>query len=150
MTQIIRKEGLTKVVKSVNTWTAEICMAGDIAHAKRIVRQFCFDVGLCVTIDPTTYIYTGGEEEGFKIRLIHYPRFKSDSYVIYDKAVELGDKLMVELAQTSYSIITPELTFWHSRRPHDVKVALEKELEAEQAVAKTVMKQTKKSTRRVK
>ncbi|QGZ14253.1 hypothetical protein PP940_gp109 [Rhizobium phage RL2RES] len=98
-------------------------MAGDINHAKQIIRKFCFDVGLCVTIDPTTYIYTGGEEEGFKIRLIHYPRFPVERPELYTRALDLGVILMKELSQTSFSVVGDDFTYWITRRPFDVKSA---------------------------
>lgn len=112
----------TVAVKDVDTYTAEICMAGDIDQAVHLIRKHVFKVGLCVTIDETKYIYTGGMEDGFKIRLIHYPRFETnDVFTIFDKAVDLANLLMVELSQTSYTIITPEKTYWFTRRPSDVK-----------------------------
>ncbi|QIG69715.1 hypothetical protein EVB81_146 [Rhizobium phage RHph_I46] len=114
------------VVKGEPTFTYEICMAGDINHAKQIVRQYCFEVGLCVTIDPTTYIYTGGEEEGFKIRLIHYPRFPPDRLEIRKKAAILGVRLAYALSQTSFSIVGDDNTYWFTRRPYDLKQAQEK------------------------
>jgi len=45
----------------------DIFIAGDIATAKQACRSFCFDLGLCVTVEPITYIYTGGEEEGVRV-----------------------------------------------------------------------------------
>ncbi|QNH71483.1 hypothetical protein PP938_gp219 [Rhizobium phage AF3] len=115
------------VIKHEPTMWYEICMAGDISHAKQLVRRYCFEVGLCVTIDPTTYIYTGGEEEGFKIRLIHYPRFPTGRMEIRMKATELGIRLARELAQTSFSVVGDDNTYWYTRRPSDVKSATGKE-----------------------
>ena len=101
---------------AVKTYWVEICMAGSIEKAKEICREYCYDVGLCVTIDPTLYIYTGGEEHGFKVRLINYPRFPDTDASIYSKALELGYKLRIGLYQDSYTIITPTNTYWFSRR----------------------------------
>lgn len=49
---------------TVDTYTARIYMAGDIEQAKVFMRKECYppNEGLCVTIEPTTFIYTGGEE----------------------------------------------------------------------------------------
>ncbi|QGZ13964.1 hypothetical protein PP939_gp202 [Rhizobium phage RL38J1] len=111
------------ITKIEPTMWYEICMAGDINHAKQIVRRYCFQVGLCVTIDPTTYIYTGGEEEGFKIRLVHYPRFPAEREDLFTKARDLGILLMYDLTQTSFSIVGDDFTYWITRRPFDVKSA---------------------------
>lgn len=53
----------------------QIFMAGDISEAKKEIRSYCYEVGLCVTVTPTDFIYTGGEESGFVIGLVNYPRF---------------------------------------------------------------------------
>jgi len=94
-----------------------IFMAGDVQIAKQVCREYCFEKGLCVTIEPTTYIYTGGEESGFRIGLINYPRFPSTIEDLSLKASDLASALMIKLCQHSYSIVFPEKTVWFSRRP---------------------------------
>lgn len=94
-----------------------IFMAGDIAQAKQVCREYCFEVGLCVTVEPIEFIYTGGEEAGFRVGLINYPRFPAEAHEIEAKANELADRLMRRLCQHSYSIVGPEQTVWISRRP---------------------------------
>jgi hypothetical protein len=98
------------------TYTATIYMAGDIEQAKQVCRQFCCAVGLCVTIEPTTYIYTGGEERGFRVGLLNYPRFPAEPALILDRARELARNLLDVLCQHSYSIVTSAETEWFSRR----------------------------------
>ena len=61
-------------VKEVDTYWVRIYMAGDLQIAKHICREFCM-VGLCINISETDYIYTMGEEIGFCVELINYPRF---------------------------------------------------------------------------
>lgn len=95
----------------------DIFIAGDIEQAKQVCREYCFAVGLCVTVEPVTYIYTGGEEVGVRVGLINYPRFPSDSEQIGQHAANLANQLMIRLCQHSYSIAGPETTYWHSRRP---------------------------------
>lgn len=99
----------------------EIFMAGDLAQAKQVCREVCFDVGLCVTIDPTTYIYTGGEESGFRVGLINYPRFPTTRDALYHTTKDLAETLMHRLRQHSYSIVGAGKTFWFSRRPETSK-----------------------------
>tara|TARA_R100000365_G_C2748614_1_gene80766 strand:- start:11996 stop:12313 length:318 start_codon:yes stop_codon:yes gene_type:complete len=102
---------------SSESHTVTIYIAGDLAEAKTTCRNFCFEVGLCVTVEPTSFIYTGGEEAGVRVGLINYPRFPSSPEEINGKAFALADRLMRDLCQHSYSVVTPTETHWHSRRP---------------------------------
>jgi hypothetical protein len=104
-------------VVHVPTYWARIYIAGDIAMIKQVCREHCMEIGLCVTVDPTTYIYTGGEESGAVVGLINYPRFPSDQEAIYARALDLAEKLMERCCQQSYSIVTATDTVWFSRRP---------------------------------
>lgn len=102
--------------RTVPTSRVDIFMAGDIAQAKQVCREFCFEVGFCVHIEPVDFIYTGGEEAGFKVGLIHYPRFPTTKEDLVFKAGQLADRLMERLCQHSYSIVGPDATTWFSRR----------------------------------
>lgn len=105
-------------IETVPTYWARIYIAGDLATIKQVCREQCMAVGLCVTVEPTTYIYTGGEESGAVIGLINYPRFPATPEEIYSKARELGELLMVRCCQHSFSIMAPDNTVWFSRRPN--------------------------------
>lgn len=102
---------------TVPTIRFDIFIAGDLAEAKQFCREYCYEFGLCVTVEPVTYIYTGGEEEGVRVGLINYPRFPASAAEIAEKAKNLADLLMVRLCQHSYSIVGPDETEWFSRRP---------------------------------
>jgi len=95
----------------------EIYIAGDLDQARNICKEWCMEVGACVTVDPTEYIYTGGAETGVRIGLINYPRFPTTYEELLSKAEQLSDRLMRGLFQHSYSIVTPSETIWFSRRP---------------------------------
>lgn len=94
----------------------DIFLAGDIAHAKRVCREYCFEVGLCVTVEPVDYIYTGGEETGVRVGLINYPRFPATEAELFEKAKKLAGRLLGHLCQHSYSIVGPRETVWFTRR----------------------------------
>lgn len=98
------------------TYRAQIFMAGDIGQAKQVCREYCKKVGLCVTVTPTDFIYTGGEEAGFVIGLINYPRFPATPEIIEEHAVALANVLRVRLCQHSFSIVTDVNTYWFSER----------------------------------
>ena len=104
-------------IETAPTIRVEIFIAGDPDQAKQVSREWCFEAGACVTIEPTTYIYTGGEETGVRVGFINYPRFPSNAETIVARARELADLLMRRLCQHSYSIVGPETTEWYSRRP---------------------------------
>ena len=55
-------------MKVEETYTVRIYMSGPISVAKQVARKYCMELNqidgteLCVTVDPTTFIYTGDEE----------------------------------------------------------------------------------------
>ena len=104
-------------IKTEPTIQISIYMAGDIGQAKQVCREFCFAEGFCVHIEPVDYIFTGGEETGFRVGIIHYPRFPSSELELMQRAEALADFLMKRLCQHSYSIVGPTKTVWHSRKP---------------------------------
>ena len=105
--------------KTELTWWAKIYIAGSIEMAKVILRRECLKIGLCVTIEPTTFIYTGGEEEGYVVGLVNYPRFPSSREQIDTRAIDLARKLRDETFQQSVMIMSPEVTKWLSVRPEN-------------------------------
>ena len=103
--------------EKVPTIRFDIFMAGDINQAKQVCREYCLVVGLCVTIELVDYIYTGGEETGFRIGLINYPRFPTNSLELYETTKNLAENLLERLCQHSYTIVGPDNTEWVSIRP---------------------------------
>lgn len=61
-----RKRG-SMTEKTVPSFNVDIHMAGDIVHAGQIIQRYAAETGLCVTLTPQSFIYTGGREEGFKV-----------------------------------------------------------------------------------
>jgi hypothetical protein len=105
--------------QSESTFNIAIYIGGDIGQAKQVCREHCMRVGLCVTVEPVSFIYTGGEESGVRVGLINYPRFPAKPSAILAKASALADELQQRLCQHSYSIVTPTETIWASRREED-------------------------------
>lgn len=100
-------------MKSCPTITARIFLAGDMAEIRRICREYCDTFGLCVTVTPTCYIYTGGSEEGAEVALRNYPRFPKDGIALRTQAHILAMLLREGLGE-SVMMQTPETTFWWS------------------------------------
>src|SRR5579859_5196816 len=94
----------------------DIFIGGDIDQAKQVCREYCFAIGLCVTVEPVSFIYTGGEENGVRIGIINYPRFPSIYEELEKRAVDLAEMLKSRLCQHSYSIVGPVNTLWKSTR----------------------------------
>lgn len=103
-------------MKTVSTYQIKIYLSGDANQIKKSCREYCLKVGLCVTVTPTLFIYTGGEEYGVEIGLLNYPRFPATQKALLKTATALADKCRNEAFQHSYLIVTPTKTTWHSTR----------------------------------
>jgi len=101
--------------KLVETYWVKIYVAGDIKSIEESCRRFCME-GLCVTVTPTKFIYTGGQEDGAEVGLVNYPRFPSTPEAIRTKASFLALKLMEDCCQLSVLIVSPDGTTWVNRR----------------------------------
>ena len=91
------------------TYTSTIYIAGDLNKIKDVCRRYCL-IGLCVSVTPTDFIFTGGCETGAAIGLINYPRFPSTTTVIDEAARELAAMLLKECCQRSCTIVNPNTT----------------------------------------
>ncbi len=98
------------------TIEVKLFIAGDIIIAKNTLRKYCKDIGLCVTVTETDYIYSGGAEVGMIIGFINYPRFPDTLEGITEKAFKIGLLLTEALGQWSFSIVGPKDTLYHSTR----------------------------------
>lgn len=97
----------TVVTHQVTLW-----MAGDVPTAHRVVRDFCYQEGACFTVTPSKFIYTGGEEDGFAIGLVNYPRFPSEPEALQAKAERLALKLLPACNQRTCLLVGTTVTKW--------------------------------------
>lgn len=100
----------------VASYPVSIFIAGGACDIDDMCQTYCDEVGFCVTCTPTTYIYKHGEEDGYIIGLINYPRFPMTPEQIFDHAENLAYRLCDEASQASFSIQTPDATHWYSSR----------------------------------
>jgi ferredoxin len=98
------------------TYWVKIFISGPIDIAKQTCRTACLAEGLCVTVDPTTYIYTGGEEAGVVVGLIQYPRFVKSEMDIWRRAVDLAMDLLGDMKQHSVLVQDPTTSVWYTLR----------------------------------
>lgn len=99
------------------TFVATVYIAGDVDEIRRACRAHCYENGLCVTVTPTEFIYTGGHETGAAVGLLNYPRFPSTPDALTEIAHQIALKLLNAACQHSALVVTPSQTFWLTRRP---------------------------------
>lgn len=93
-----------------DTHTLRIFISGPISVIEQICRQACLQDPICVTVEPTKFIYTGGEEAGAVIGLLNYPRFPRSAEEINIRAKSLAIKLLEGTHQRNALIVTNEKT----------------------------------------
>ncbi len=98
------------------SYPISIFIGGDAREASLRCRGYCDDVGLCVTVTETRYMYTGGMTFGVIVGLINYPRFPSTPDQLWAHAEALGARLCKGLKQESYTIQAPDKTVCISHR----------------------------------
>ena len=79
----------------------------DLSVIENICQEHCDDIGDCVTVTKTKYIYSDGNEPGAVIGWISYPRFPRTIDEVKKRAINLAEKLMEELHQKRVTITTP-------------------------------------------
>lgn len=82
-----------------------------IVHNLEEVRQICQKYvdteKSCITLTSTEFFYVKGNEPGFIVGFINYPRFPATYEEINDKAIKLAKELMISLKQYRVTITTP-------------------------------------------
>lgn len=69
----------------------------------------------CVTVTPTKFIYTGGNEPGVIIGFIKYPRFPKPNWEIEQRALELAEILLTTFTQCRVTVTTPQKSIMISK-----------------------------------
>jgi hypothetical protein len=96
------------------TYRIQLFLAGPIEVAKQLIRREVLKGGLCVTVSPTDYLYMGGEESGYVVGLLQYPRFPESIESLQQKARNLMQILLEGTCQRSALMVTPDTTEWVS------------------------------------
>lgn len=99
-----------------HTHTVRLYLSGPIEVAKQLIRAECLREGLCVTVEPTTFIYTGGEEAGYVVGLVNYPRFPSEPADLEARARHLMRLLLDGTHQHSGLMVAPGQSEWITKR----------------------------------
>ena len=99
-----------------STWWARIYVGGDVAAAEMACRAAVFPQGLCVTIQPTRYIFAGGAEDGVEVGMIQYPPFPETEAALMAKAQALCRAIAEANHQWSATVVSSTGTVFLSRR----------------------------------
>jgi hypothetical protein len=105
-------------MQTINDATCVITLylSGPIEVAKQTLRAECLREGLCVTIEPTAFIYTGGEEAGYRVGLLNYPRFPTTPQALEARAESVALALLEATHQHSALMVGQTVTRWFTKR----------------------------------
>lgn len=78
-----------------------------VDEVRDAVKRYCNDIGFCVSLTQTEFIYTNGSESGVIIGLINYPRFPSNEDVLWRHALNIAAFLQCTCGQLRVSIVGP-------------------------------------------
>ena len=92
--------------------TIKIYIAGNEQNIKDCCKEFCNNIGFCVAVSESDYIYSFGSETGFEITIINYARFPSNYNDLLEKAISLARFLVASAYQRSCSIVTSKESIW--------------------------------------
>lgn len=99
-------------MRTLPTYSIQIYLSGPIEVAKQAIREHVFRFPCCMTISPTTYIYTGGEESGYVVGILNYPLYPAAPNELNVRAEVVAEHLLAKTFQRSALIVTPEYTKW--------------------------------------
>lgn len=72
-------------MQSATTVRIDIFMAGDLAQAKQVCREFCYEVGLCVHVSEKECETARSKLLGDRLHeFVHYCGEKDETYVCPD------------------------------------------------------------------
>lgn len=100
-------------------YSVNVYIGGDWEQAREALQDYVDDVGLCVTVTPTEFVYTGGCEPGIVVGLVNYPRFPSNPTAIWHHAEAIAHRLLDDLHQDTALIQSVTLARWLTRRKID-------------------------------
>lgn len=85
-------------------------------EAEEFIQTWVNDIGWCVSVTRTEYIYKNGREPGLIIGIINYPRFPVTPTKTKQMALELAEKLMYRFKQFRVTVACPKDTIMLSNQ----------------------------------
>lgn len=100
-----------KVIKA-DTFQSSIYISARLHTVQDVCAEFCKKNPSCVTIEHVDFIFTGGAQDGFRVKFINYPRFKSNPDEIKEKAESLALSLLIASNQLSCTVVHSDETVY--------------------------------------
>jgi len=103
----------------VKTFTATIYVGSRVGYGDEILHQseienwlqsYCDSEGLGVSITPTKFIYSDGNEPGFIVGIINYPRFPSEKEELRTLSLKIAEELRILMKQLRVTVVFPDET----------------------------------------
>ena len=108
------------MTKEVESYLISICVGfknvntneivGNTELVESVCQRVCDEIGLCVTVTPTKFIYTKGSEPGCIVGLINYPRFPDSKENLLARATLIATLLKFHCEQQRVSVVAPDIT----------------------------------------
>lgn len=92
-----------------------------IKEVIKICRKYTDKLGWCITVTPTYFVYKNGDEEGFSIGIINYPRFPLSQKELKKRTFELANILLKHFRQYRISIVFKDKTIILSEKKKIIK-----------------------------
>lgn len=80
-------------------------------EAKEILQEYCDAAPWGVTLKQIEYIYKDGNEIGFEIGLINYPRVPSTNESLTERALLIGKMFLEKFNQYRVSVVCSDKTY---------------------------------------
>jgi len=96
----------------------------DIEEVYDLLQEYCDKEGFAVTVTPTRFIYTKGNEPGVIVGLIIYPRFPKSIHKLAQHAITIGNMMLHELKQERLSIVGTDYTTMLEKDDYPVNGAI--------------------------
>lgn len=107
-------------INETEAYQCSIYIAGNMNTIEETCPEFC-ERGACVSIQPTTFVYTTGREFGAEIKFISYARFPKGRDKWNEDAIELAKLLIEKCHQHSCTVIDDQKSIMLTRKFSKVK-----------------------------
>lgn len=103
-------------VKVTRSYTFDIYVTGSRSAVEDYLQEYCMKNGFCFSIIPLEYIYSGGKESGYSVRIINYARFPKGEEQLEEIANHVAKKLIEKTNTWSASVVTPTHSYYITQR----------------------------------
>lgn len=96
----------------VDSYSVRVFVPGDKNVAEQICQEYCAATGVAVTVTPTTYVYSNVTQKGVIVEIVNFAKEPRSNPELWTLAVNLGEKLMRELGEESYTVQDSKWSRW--------------------------------------